>query len=112
MAKQLRFRAQNREIFEAIKDGRKKVETRAASPKFSSIKTGDIILLVCGNQKFERKINMAAKFKTIEDLLEKYQIKEINPFVNSLVELKKMYFGFPGYRKKIKKYGLMAFEIG
>ena len=30
----LRFRAVNRDIFDAIRNGKKKIETRAGSPKF------------------------------------------------------------------------------
>ncbi|MBI5913245.1 hypothetical protein HY839_02260 [Candidatus Azambacteria bacterium] len=42
----LKFRAKNRDIFEAIRDGRKKVETRAATEKFRDIKSGDTVTLV------------------------------------------------------------------
>ena len=35
---QLQFRAENRDIFEAIRAGVKKVETRAATEKFRDIK--------------------------------------------------------------------------
>ncbi|OGF87223.1 hypothetical protein A3B19_03230 [Candidatus Giovannonibacteria bacterium RIFCSPLOWO2_01_FULL_46_32] len=49
----LRFRAINQDIFLAIKNGRKKIETRAASKRFRSIKSGDKLILICGKEKIE-----------------------------------------------------------
>lgn len=107
----LRFRQKDRNIFEAILDGRKKVETRAATKKFSNIKAGDFVALVCGGEKVAKIVRRAEIFKTIEKMLEKYKVKDINPFLNSAEELEKMYYSFPDYRKKIKRYGLMALEL-
>lgn len=107
----LRFRAIDKDIFEAVRDGRKEVETRAASPKFRHIKSGDIIKCVCGKDIFEKKVRKAEIFKTIIGMLKRYKIKQINPFVNSQKELKKVYYSFPNYREKIKKYGLIAMEF-
>ena len=109
--RQLRFRAENRDIFEAIKDGRKTVETRAASPKFSDIKAGDIIVLKCGRERIEKLVKKATIFKNVESLIKKYKISQIHPGVNSFAELGKKLVSFPGYREKIKKYGLIALEI-
>lgn len=44
----LRFRAINRDTFQAIRVGTKKVETRAATIKYRDIKVGDVITFVCG----------------------------------------------------------------
>lgn len=107
----LRFRAVNKDIFEAIRDGRKEVETRSASPKFHNIKSGDIIKCVCGTDSFKKKVKKAQIFRTIPEMLRKYKIKQIHPFVNSQKELEKVYCSFPNYREKIKKYGLIALEF-
>ncbi len=50
----LRFRTVNRDIWQSIKDGRKKVETRAATVRYKSIKAGDKIEFLCGKQKFAK----------------------------------------------------------
>jgi ASC-1-like (ASCH) protein len=110
--KQLRFRAQDRNIFEAVKEGRKTVETRAASPKFSDIKAGDIVVLKCGKERLEKKVRKVRFLKKITEILDYYKIRQIHPDLSSVEELEKMYFGFPGYKEKIKKYGLAAFELG
>ncbi|MFH1894400.1 MAG: ASCH domain-containing protein [Patescibacteria group bacterium] len=109
--KQLRFREKNRDIFEAVKDGIKKVETRAATRKFKDIKRGDCLLLVCGKERIKKRAKEVKVFKTIKDVLKEYGAEEILPFAKSLADLEKTYYSFPDYRRKIKKYGLMAFEL-
>src|SRR4030042_2512723 len=105
---QLRFREADRNIFEAIRKGKKKVETRAASPKFINIKTGDYVKLVCGKDSFKKLVKRARIFKTISAILRKYKAKEINPLAKSKSDLENMYDSFPNYREKIKEYGLMV----
>lgn len=107
----LRFRRINRDIFLAIKNNKKKIETRAASKKFRSIKTGDKLIFVCGKEKIERYAKKARVFKTIKALLKKYKPREINPKAFSEKEITKIYYSFPKYKEKIKKYGLIAIEL-
>lgn len=52
----LRFRAANKDIFLDIKSGKKTVETRAATVKYQDIKDGDLIILVCGKDRFEKTV--------------------------------------------------------
>lgn len=54
---QLKFRAVNRDIFEAIRTGAKKVETRAATEKFRDIRKGDAVALVCGGNRMEKRVD-------------------------------------------------------
>lgn len=107
----LRFRAINRDTFDAIRDGRKKVETRAATVKYRDIKVGDTIVFVCGKDKFERRVKTATRLKTIAAMLKKYSVRDINPQCATANELRDMYYAFPGYREKIKKFGLIALEL-
>ena len=118
----LRFRAVNRDIFDAIRDGHKRVETRAATKRYADIKSGDGIVLVCGRNKLEKLVKRAVIFKTIPALLHKYNVRDIyphtkdfgvgvNPNTASEKELREIYYSFPGYKEKIKKYGLIAIEL-
>lgn len=111
----LRFGAANKNIFDAIKDGTKKVETRAATKRYCNIKAGDIVVLSCGArkgaQKFEKHVCSVRIFKTIRVMLRNYKPKEINPRVSTESELIDMYYSFPGYRDKIKKFGLIALKL-
>jgi len=107
----LKFRVANQDIFDAIKTGGKKVETRAATERYRRIVAGDKVILICGKNKFEKRVRKIRTFKTIAALLKKYSIKSINPAVKSAEELRRLYYSFPGYREKIKKFGLIALEF-
>lgn len=107
----LRFRQINKDIFDAIRDGKKKIETRAGSPKYASLKKGDVISFVCGKERFDRKIRKVVRFQDIKSLHNIYSPVEINPKTKTVKESEKIYYSFPGYRQKIKKYGLVAIEL-
>ena len=107
----LRMREVDRDIFNFIKNGKKKVETRAVTERYRDIKQGDILIFICGKNKIERQVKRARIFKSLEAMLKKYKVKDINPKLFTSEELKKMYYGFPGYKEKIKKFGLIALEL-
>ena len=107
----LKFREANRDIFEAIKSGIKKVETRAATEKYRGLKGGEKVKLICGTDTFQKEIVKVTIFASIEGLLKKYRPEEINPKVNSREELAQMFYSFPGYKEKIKQFGFVAIEL-
>lgn len=107
----LRFRAINRDTFQAIRDGRKKVETRAATVKYRNIAAGDVITFVCGREKFERRVKRATAFKTIAAMLRTYDVSDISPNYPTAKELRAKYNTFPGYREKIKRFGVIAIRL-
>lgn len=107
----LRFRAVDKDTFEAIKNGKKKIETRAGSPKYFDIKAGDTLVFVCGKSRFSRKIKKVRKFKSIEALHKIYKPLTINHKTRTIADSKKVYYSYPRYQEKIKKYGLIAMEL-
>jgi ASC-1-like (ASCH) protein len=107
----LKFRVVNRDIFEAIRDGKKPVETRAATVKYAGIKAGDMVEFICGKDKFTKPVKCAGIFKSITDLVKKYKPEEINPNIKTIDELEKMYYSFPGYKEKIEESGIIAIEL-
>ncbi|MCR4322948.1 MAG: hypothetical protein NUV61_02575 [Candidatus Azambacteria bacterium] len=107
----IKFRAVNRDIFEAIRDGRKKIETRACDEKFRDIKRGDAVMLMCEDDTFTKTVRSAEVFTTIEALLEKYSPQDINPACASAEDIREMYYSFPNYKEKIKEHGLIALEL-
>lgn len=107
----LRFRAVNKDIFLDIKSGKKAVETRAATERYRYIKDGDLIVLVCGKEKFEKTVKKAKIFKTIKALVKAYPIKKIMPNISTEKELQDAYYSYPNYKEKIKKVGLIALEL-
>lgn len=107
----LKFRAVNRDIFEALVSGRKKIETRAATLKYRKIRVGDIMILNCVREKVERRIASVENFKTIAALLKKYRPEDIHPDLHSASEAKKLYYSFPEYKEKIKDFGLVVWKL-
>jgi len=107
----LRFRAVNKDTFQAIKIGKKKVETRAGTPKNAKIKMGDTLKFLCGKESFEKKVVKIKHFKNIKAILKEYKPQEINPKLKTEGETIDMYYSFLNYREKIKKHGLIAFEL-
>ena len=98
-------------IFEAIRAGKKKVETRAGTVKYQKIKTGDFLIFSCDGEKFEKKIKKVKHFSGIKEILKVYKPEEINPRTHSEKEAKEVYYSFPGYKEKIEQFGLFAFEL-
>ncbi len=107
----LKFRKENKDIFDAILNGVKKIETRAGTAKYEKVKVRESIVFSCGKERFKKKVLSVEKFKTIEALVKKYKPLTINPNCKTLKELTAMYMSFPNYKEKIKKYGLLAFEL-
>lgn len=107
----LRFAKENKADFDAIKQGLKIVETRAASPKYQSIQAGDVLILSCDGQKIEKEIRQVQHFESIEALFGQVPIANVNPFASSLDAAREKYYSFPGYKEKIKEFGLFAFYL-
>jgi ASC-1-like (ASCH) protein len=107
----VRFRAINRDTFTAIRRGVKTVETRAATVKYRNIQVGDVLVFVCGKDRFEKKIQRVRFFKSIIGLFRAIPIHKVLPKAMSLADAQKIYFSFPGYKEKIKKSGLVALEL-
>lgn len=108
----LTFNKKNRDIFEAVRDGRKRVETRAATSKYADVKAGEVATFVCDGETFTRTITAVRHFPSVEALLKKYAVSEIHPFSKTAAELKAVYDSFPGYTEKIREFGLIAMELG
>ena len=107
----LRFRAVNKDTFHALRDGRKKIETRAATEKYRAFKKGDAVKFVCGRESFTRTLKSVECFSSIGALFKKYTPQEVNPRNKTVAEARTMYYSFPGYREKIKKLGLVAWTL-
>jgi ASC-1-like (ASCH) protein len=107
----LRFNKKNRDIFEALRDGRKRVETRAATSKYADVKAGEVATFSCDGEKFTRTIGAVVHFPSVAALLKKYKVAEIHPTSKTAEELKAVYDSFPGYTEKIREFGLIAMEL-
>jgi ASC-1-like (ASCH) protein len=107
----LRFRVVDKDNFLEVKNGLKVVETRAAAPKYRQIKKGDTLVIVCGKDRMEKKVKRVRIFPSIGAMVKVIPYKRIMPSIKSLSDLQQVYYGYPGYRDKLKKYGVIAFDI-
>ena len=107
----IRFRAVNRDIFLAIKSGKKKIETRAATERYRDIKAGDVLVLVCAKQKIKKQVKKVEHFKSLGAILKRYSPVTINPKTHTVKEAREMWYSFPGYKEKIRKFGLIAITL-
>jgi len=109
--RRLRIREVDRDIFDALRSGEKRVETRAATDRYRDIASGDKVLFVCGRDSFSKKVKSARLFRSVPALLRLHRARDINPNVRTAAGLKAMYESFPGYKEKIRKFGLIALEL-
>lgn len=100
----------DRPIFELIKSGQKKIETRAGG-KYEDVKEGDTLVFTCGDEKVEKLVKRVVRFTNLDELLKEYRVEEIHPGFTTKEELEGMYATFPGYEERIKEHGLIAFEL-
>lgn len=107
----LPFAAKDFDIWQLIKDGKKKVETRAGGPKYQHIKSGDNLVLSCKGKKFKKHIKKVTHFKTLTALFKMYKPETIHPGIGGVKELIAKLNSFTGYKERIKQYGMLAFEL-
>lgn len=107
----LRFRAVDKEIFDAIRSGKKKVETRAATGRYRDIEAKDTLVLVCGKEKFEKRVKSATIYTSITALVKRYKPGIIVPGLKTRQELEAVYYSFSSYKEKIKKFGIIALQL-
>lgn len=107
----LKFNVIDKNNFLEIKDGLKVVETRAASRKYREIKKGDMLIIVCGKQHLERRVKRVRIFTSIGAMVKVIPRHKIMPSVASMAEMRQIYYDYPNYREKLKKYGVIAFDI-
>ncbi|MEK7193325.1 MAG: class I tRNA ligase family protein [Patescibacteria group bacterium] len=112
-----------RKTFEALKNGKKRVETRAGKPQgaekdWRSFKIGDVINFslveegterILSNEVITKEIVSIHHFRTIDELLSKFDVNEIHPYHPT--EYRSWWESRPIFKKRIKKYGIWAFEL-
>lgn len=107
----LRFNVRDKKNFLEIRDGLKTVETRAATPKYRAVTKGDVLVIVCGRARLEKKVKRARVFRSIGAMVKVIPRRKIMPSVPSLAAMRQVYYGYPNYREKLKKFGVVAWEI-
>jgi ASC-1-like (ASCH) protein len=108
----LRLRSKDSSIYNDIVTGRKTVETRAATSKNRKIVRGDTIKFVIGKDSVVHRVQSVQHFDSVDEMLKVISLSHILPDAHSLEDALRVYDSFPGYKDKIKQYGILAFELG
>ena len=93
----LRFRLRDKSNFEEVRGGSKSIETRAATPRYREIKTGDVVVFVCGDKRFEKKVIKVKMFRSIPAMLKVIDFKRIMPSIKSTSEMQQVYHSYPNF---------------
>lgn len=101
----------DRRVFDALKSGEKKVETRAGTSRYKKIQAGDEAVFRCGNDEVKKKIIAVTHFSDVTSLLKKYKPSDIIPWMHTEQEVRELYDSFSGYREKIAEHGIIAMEL-
>lgn len=103
------------DIFEAVKNGIKTIETRPATEKYLGIGVGDRLTLVSleTSETCERKVSYVHKYKTVEEMGENEEVSKIVPGVKTKEELVEVFEEFKKkwgkeYAEKLEKFGIVA----
>jgi len=107
----LRIRKVDKVVFDSIRNKEKTIETRVATDRYRKIKEGDILVFICGDERLEKEIEKVDYYKSIDEMVKAIDFKKIMPFVNSIDEMKNIYFSFSNYKDKIDKFGLVVFKL-
>ncbi len=111
------------QIFESLKNGTKRFETRAGKPEgadkdWREFKVGDVINFSLIEEKTEKKLSneTIAKeivsihhFSNLDKLLSAFNVKEIHPYRPE--EYRLWWESRPSFKERIEKYGIWAFEL-
>jgi ASC-1-like (ASCH) protein len=107
----LKFRAVDREGFENIRTGKKRVETRAATEKCRKVAVGDEIVFACGKERLAKRVKRVYRWRSIAAMLREVPLARIMPGIKSVGEARKVYASYPGYTEKLRKHGLVGWEL-
>lgn len=111
MKHRLIFRASDKAEFQALVEGRKSIETRAATPKYRKVEVGDTLVISCGGEQIEKTVRHVSIYDSIDSLLANEKLAEIMPLAKDEAEARKAWHSYPGYDEKIAKYGIVAWQI-
>ncbi|HEX8591466.1 MAG TPA: hypothetical protein VF696_01815 [Candidatus Paceibacterota bacterium] len=107
----LRIRQADRDIYDDICSGKKVIETRAATSRYGAIALGDTVTFSCGKDRHTKTVGKVYHWPSIEAMAEEVTFEKVMPRCSSLDEVLKVYGSYPGYAEKIRKCGLVGFEL-
>jgi ASC-1-like (ASCH) protein len=113
----IEFFENDRQIFNRIKTGEKTIEVRSlddpSSPKafYNNLKVGNKLAIFCGEEELVKTVIRVSKYRSVDDLFKTEDVENIFGKDVSEEEAKAQLLKFPGYKERIEKFGLVAFEL-
>lgn len=107
----LNIRAVDRINFDQIAEGKKTIETRAATPRYNGIEAGDELELRCGTDRITRRVLAVQHYDSVESIFQSADFSSVMPGVETLDDAKAAYYSYSGYEDKINRYGLIAMYL-
>lgn len=105
------IRKVDRHVFDEIADGRKSIETRAATDKYKHVSTGDLLTFTCEGELLTKTVTSVDHYKSIDDMYKLIPVSKVLPSASNVDEAKRIHFSFPGYKEKLEAFGVMAFGL-
>jgi peptidoglycan LD-endopeptidase CwlK len=105
------FREVDRARFEEVRSGIKRIETRAAQPKYQDIREGDEITFVCGGDQCAKRVTRVFRWKNIDEMLREVELKYVMPDLDTIQQVKERYASYPKYDRLIEEFGIVGFEL-
>ena len=96
----------DKDIFDMIRDGRKKVETRAGGPKYQNVAVVDAFIFSCAGRTCKKTVSKVKHFKTMQAVFKTYRPEQIAPSTTNRKDLIDMWNRFPNYTEKIAESGV------
>jgi ASC-1-like (ASCH) protein len=107
-----------KEMYELVESGEKTMEGRVSEPSnpkknYLLMNIGDTIIFECLETKRRTKTKVVYKkhYKNVEECLNEQGLEKMLPGVNSIEEGINLYNNFPGYKERIKRFGIYAISF-
>ncbi len=112
----LRIRKEDKTIFDRIKYGEKTIETRPlnapdAKKDYSQISAGDKLNFSCDGERLEKPVCGVRIYRDFEKYLQKEDLENILGKGMTKEEARKIHYGFPGCKKRLESYGIIAIDM-
>lgn len=105
------FAEKDHHNFDEVKIGTKSIETRAGAPKYQGVVVGDTLTFICGEDKLTKTVTKVFRWKDVDEMVKEIPFKKVMPSIGSIEDMKRVYSSYPNYDEKIKKFGIIGFEL-
>lgn len=107
----LAFREIDRDKFNEIAEGRKTIETRAATVKYQRYGKATRLRLYVATIVLLKVVTKVEHFTSLDQMFVSLPLSNISPNAKDESEARSIYYEFPGHKEKIEAEGILAFTL-